>query len=486
MKKTLLCAVLFAVVAWPSLSMSDAPARPTIPDSVELLKSLIRTDSSNPPGDTTAIASQLKQLFDAHQIDNEIIVAPNGKAAHFIARLKGDGSRRPVLIAAHTDVVPVQRERWSVDPFGGIEKGGYVYGRGALDNKGAVAAYATAVLRLKQERVRLKRDVIFLAEADEEQGEFNTGWLAQHHWPKIDAEFALNEGGSAVLDSAGNVKLLAVTTADKLTLNLKLTASGPSGHSSRPLPITETANGQLIAALAKLSGYQTPIELTSTSRDYLRVLSDLNPNGEFARAVTDLLSASDQESSKRHAARMIAADTTGSWGIEGLVRNTLVITMIDAGVKPNVIPGTAEAVMNARLLPGHTVEDFIAEVARVVDNPKIRSDIVHRLPPEQISEFFRQRSNIAPSPADTALFSAIRTAAAQTWPTARVVPTLLVASTDATAWRQRGVPVYGIGPFPSDRDTTSRVHGDDERVKIDALRTGSDFVYRIVREVSRR
>lgn len=480
MKRTAVLSAALVLSAWQSLTLASSPA---VPDSVALLKSLIRIDSSNPPGDTTAVAAQLKQLFDEHGVDNEIIVAPNGKAAHFIARLKGDGSLRPVLIAAHTDVVPVQRERWSVDPFSGVEKDGYVYGRGALDNKGAVAAYATAVLKLKNERVRLRRDIIFLAEADEEQGEFNTGWLAQHHWPKIDAEFTLNEGGGALLDENGSVRLLTVSTADKLTLNLKLVATGKSGHSSRPLPLNETANGQLIDALAKLSRYQTRIELTETSREYLRVLADLRP-GPFAAAANDLLSATDDESRQHHATRMIAADDTSSWGIEGLIRNTLVITMIDAGVKPNVIPGSAEAVLNARLLPGHTVDEFIAEVARVIDNPKLRIEIVHRLPQPQLAEFFRQRAEIQPSPTDTALFTAIRAAARKTWPKSRVVPTLLVASTDATPWRQRGVPVYGIGPFPSDRDTTGRVHGDDEHVAVHALRQGSEFVYDILRGVA--
>ncbi|PZR48290.1 MAG: peptidase M20, partial [Stutzerimonas stutzeri] len=150
-----------------------------------MLKDLIRIDTSNAPGDTREVADYLKRRFDAAGIPNEIILAPNGKAAHFIARLKGDGSKRPLLIAAHTDVVPAEKARWSVDPFGGIEKDGFIYGRGALDNKGAVAAFATAVLRLKAQGTKLSRDIIFLAEADEEQGVYNTNWLAQNHWPKL-------------------------------------------------------------------------------------------------------------------------------------------------------------------------------------------------------------------------------------------------------------------------------------------------------------
>jgi acetylornithine deacetylase/succinyl-diaminopimelate desuccinylase-like protein len=159
------------MIASPAVAQTTAEGKAT----AAVLGDLLRFDSSNVPGDTRDIAAYLKKIFDAAGIENEIILAPNGKAAHFVARLKGDGSKRPVLLAAHTDVVPAERGSWSVDPFGGTVKDGYLWGRGALDNKGAVAAFARAMLRLKAAKVPLRRDVIFLAEADEEQGQF------QHH-----------------------------------------------------------------------------------------------------------------------------------------------------------------------------------------------------------------------------------------------------------------------------------------------------------------
>jgi acetylornithine deacetylase/succinyl-diaminopimelate desuccinylase-like protein len=446
--------------------------------AVEMLKAFLQLDTTNPPGDTNELTRQLQTRFNQAGIANEIIVAPNGKAAHFIARLPGDGSKRPVLLAAHTDVVPVERARWSVDPFGAGEKDGFIYGRGALDNKSAVAAFAQAVLDLKRSGVRLARDVIFLAEADEEQGQFNTGWLAREHWSKIDAEFVINEGGSTLWNDDHKVTSMTVSYADKLTVNLKLTATGVSGHSSRPLPVDQTANGQLIAALARLTSYETAIQLSDATRAYLQSLAKQR-KGNFAFAVDELLVETDSKRKLQAARRLVQLDDT-AWGLEGLLKNTFVVTMLDAGVKPNVIPGSAEAVLNARLLPGNTVDDFIAELTRVIDNSRIKIEIVSGRSEPDVAAYYRARSQLRPSPIDTELFGAIEQAATQVWPGITVMPTLLVASTDATPWRERGVPVYGIGPFPVDKVSLRRVHGDDERVEVRAVREGADFVYRML------
>lgn len=474
--RVIFCATALTLSAFPLATQAAADA------TTDMLRDLLRFDTSNAPGDTRAAADYLKRAFDAAGIPNEIIVAPNGKAAHFIARLKGDGRARPVLIAAHTDVVPVQRERWSIDPFAGEVRDGFIYGRGALDNKGAVAAFAQAVIRLSKDPAPRSRDVIFLAEADEEQGQFNTTWLAANHWEKIDAEFALNEGGRTLVGPDGRVRELHVSYADKLTLNLKIKTRGPTGHSSRPLPLTETANGQLIAALSKLQAYESDIELTPAIRDYLQATAKLNP-GPLAAGIEALLGARDAGARRGAAARVIAADS-GGWGLEGLMRNTLVITMINSGMKPNVIPGDAEAVMNARLLPGQTVEAYIATLTKVIDNPKVEIEIINARPKAELAEFYRKRSQIAPSPLNTVMFTAIEASARKTWPEVTILPTLLVASTDATPWRERGIPVYGLGPLPVDRDSATRIHGDDERVSVEAVRQGAAFAFDVLKEVT--
>ncbi len=215
---------------------------------------------------------------------------------------------------------------------------------------------------------------------------------------------------------------------------------------------------------------------------YLHDLGHQKP-GVFADTVHKLLDAKDPSEQSKHVRELVSLED-GGWGLEGLLRNTFVVTMINSGVKPNVIPGSAEAVMNARLLPGNTVDDFVQEMTRVIGDPRIRIEIVSGRAEPDLASFYRARSQIKPSSLDTALFAAIQKSAQQMWPQSTLLPTLLVAATDATPWRERGVPVYGIGPFPVDAEGPRRVHGNDERVAVTAVHQGAEFVYRILREVS--
>src|SRR5262249_32669335 len=191
--------------------------------------------------------------------------------AHFIARLRGDGSKRPLLLAAHADVVGVEREKWTVDPFGGVLRDSHVFGRGAIDFKGGLAVFARAVMMLAENKVSLARDVIFLSEADEEAQPYNTTWLAERHWPKIDCEFALNEGGWIVKGDDGRVRYVSISTADKVSLAMTVTARGTSTHSSMPRP--DSAIFALSKAMAKLADYETTVQVMPITRQFLTALS---------------------------------------------------------------------------------------------------------------------------------------------------------------------------------------------------------------------
>lgn len=478
----LACAV-FCWLALPTSAMAEGGGADAAA-AANLLSELIRIDSTNPPGDTNAIAARLKKMFDELGVPNEIVVAPNGKAAHFFARVKGDGSRKPVLLAAHSDVVPADAARWSVDPFGGVQKDGYVWGRGALDNKGALAAFALAVGRIAQSKVPLSRDIIFLAEADEEQGTYHTSWLEKEHWAKMDAEFTLNEGGRVIWDEARAVSSVAITFVDKLTISFRITATGPTGHSARPWPVAMTANGQLIQAMAKLSAFSQPVTLSPATRTYLEGLAKLR-GGKFAHEVHALLAAQTDKDRGEAATRLIALDTHNSLGLEGVLRNTLVVTMFQSGVKRNVIPGTAEATMNGRLFPGQSIDDFVADIKRTIDNPNIRLDIISSdLPQDQALAYYRGRAAVPPSSLDTELYAALTTAAKQKWPKAIILPTVMTGTTDAVPWREHRIPVYGISPTPILPQQESGIHGDDERVAIDALGQGVDYVHDVLMRVA--
>ena len=189
-----------------TLCLLAAPSRQSVDSTAALLAELIRIDTSNPPGNEAGVANLLAPKFKALGFEVDILPTPEPGKAHFVARLKGNGSKKPLLITAHSDVVGVEREKWTVDPFAGTIKDGYVFGRGAIDFKGGIAVFARAAMMLAERKVALDRDVIFLAEADEENGRYSTRWLADNHWAKIDAEFALNEGGWIIKGADGKVR----------------------------------------------------------------------------------------------------------------------------------------------------------------------------------------------------------------------------------------------------------------------------------------
>ena len=216
----------------PEEALTQGPADPT----TALLVELIRANTSNPPGNTGSVANLLAPKFKALGFQVDIIQTPDTGKAHFIARLRGNGSKRPVLIAAHADVVGVEREKWTVDPFAGTVKDGYVFGRGAIDFKGGIAVFARAAMMLAERKIPLDRDVIFLAEADEESGKYSTSWLASQAWDRIDCEFALNEGGWIMKGADGRVRYVSISTADKGAIPIVLTARGTSTHASMPRP----------------------------------------------------------------------------------------------------------------------------------------------------------------------------------------------------------------------------------------------------------
>jgi Peptidase family M20/M25/M40 len=223
---------LSSVSGRTALRSAGSAAQSNLHPTAQLLAELIRIDTSNPPGHELRVAEFLAPKFAALGFQTEIVPTPEpGKAALF-ARLKGDGSRKPILLAAHADVVGVEREKWTVDPFAGIVRDGKVIGRGAIDFKGGMAVFARAVMMLAENRVPLSRDVIFLAEPDEESATYNTTWLAERQWPKMECEFALNEGGWIIKSEDGRVKYVSISTADKSTVLVLRSSSRPALGSS--------------------------------------------------------------------------------------------------------------------------------------------------------------------------------------------------------------------------------------------------------------
>ena len=472
-------AIRQAIPAIAILAISALRAADLAP-VVQLLTELIRVDSSNPPGNEARIAELLKAKLAPLGFEIDIVATPQPGKAHFIARLRGDGSKRPVLIAAHADTVGVEREKWSVDPFAGVVKDGYVLGRGAIDFKGGLAVFVQAAIDIARNKVPLARDIILLSEADEEGGLYSTRWLAEKAWDKIDCEFSLNEGGWIIRDDAGKVLYVSISTADKSSISLKLTARGTSTHSSMPRP--DNAIFSLARALAKLSAYDTKPKFTAETRQFFTALAEVSPEPQ-ARRFRDLISNDPTRSAA--AERLISEDPL----LHAIMRNTIAPVLMNAGFRGNVIPGSAEATINFRLIPGTTNEELVQEVRAVIQDPKVEVAVSNVstggvLETPEIQRAVAATRNARPSPQDNELYQALAHNAAAVYPGAKVTPYLFQAGTDAGPWRSRGIPVYGIYPYPISHEDLSRMHGNDERVPISSLETGVQMIYRTLVDVA--
>jgi acetylornithine deacetylase/succinyl-diaminopimelate desuccinylase-like protein len=456
-------AVLALLLVWVGVPSAQVQVDPT----VSLLQELIRLDTSNPPGREGQIDELLSAKLRPLGFEITIVPTPEAGKSHLIARLKGDGSKRPVLLAAHADVVGVEREKWTVDPFAGTIGDGHVFGRGAIDFKGGMAVFARAVMQLAERKVPLARDVIFLVEADEEAAQYNTSWLARTHWDAMDCEFALNEGGWIIADDSGKVQYVSISTADKSSVGVIVSAAGTSTHSSMPRP--DNAIFTLARALTKLSTYEAPLQLTPATRKFLGVLARTSPQ-PLAGHYDTLLNSRDT-AAVAAADREISKDPL----MHAIIRNTIAPVMIDGGFRSNVIPGSADATVNVRIIPGTDPNDIVRIFQRLIDDPAVTVRLAN---PSAAA------SRTPPSPEETELYRALERQALASFPGAEVTPYLFQAGTDAVAWRSRGVPVYGIYPYPITADELTRMHGNDEKVSIEGLRKGTEMIFNTLVEVA--
>jgi acetylornithine deacetylase/succinyl-diaminopimelate desuccinylase-like protein len=452
---------MFSCIALPA---ADPPTNET----AELLRELIRIDTSNPPGNEAKLAAFLKTKFAPLGFEIDIIPTPDPAKAHFIARLRGDGSKKPVLIAAHADVVGVEREKWSVDPFAGVVKDGYVLGRGAIDFKGGLAVFAEAVMKIAREKKKLSRDIIFLSESDEEGGKYNTTALAAEHWGKIDCEFSLNEGGWIMQNADGSTRYVSISTADKSSVSLSLTARGVSTHSSMPRP--DNAIFTLNKAMAKIGDYDTQVRLNDSTREFFTTLEKTS-KPPMSTYFHNLVNSTDPKL-VHEADAEISKDPL----LHAIMRNTIAPVLMSAGFRANVIPGSAEATLNFRTIPGTNVDELISEIKAVINDPRVEvRSVTAGLPPSV---------KVEPSTKNSELFRALVQQSNAEFPGVPVTTYLFQAGTDSAAWRSRGIPVYGIYPYPISAEDLTRMHGNDERVSIKSLQQGTDLIYRTLLQVA--
>ena len=461
-------ATLLLALAPASGASGQTEQHPT----ADLLSQLIQIDSSNPPGNERKVADFLAARLHPLGFEISVVQTPLPGKAHFVARLRGDGSRKPVLLAAHADVVGVEREKWALDPFAGVIRDGYVFGRGAIDFKGGLAVFTEAVSRLARSHISLHRDVILLSEADEESGPYNTSWLADTHWDLIACEFALNEGGWIIQDDAGQVQYVSISTADKLSIPLIVTAHGTSTHSS--MPLADNPIFTLSKALARLADFETPLELTPSTREFFATLSKTS-SPPLSNNLDVLLHSSDPER-VRQADQQISRNPL----LHALMRNTIAPVFLKAGFRGNVIPSAAEATLNLRLIPGTDFNRLVTGIREVIDDKRVDVALADSATAEgkRASTLLKLSDVLKPSSKDTSLYRALEQSAHSLWPGRPVTTYLFQAGTDAIAWRSRGIPVYGIYPYPITAEDLSRMHGNNERVSIPSLEQGTELIYK--------
>ena len=455
MSRLLWAALVSAAIAaaQPAESAADLAAR--------YLPELIRLDTTNPPGNESRVARYLKQVADREGIAAELL-GDDPERLNFVARLKGTGRRRPLLMIAHSDVVPADRSQWSVDPLAAVQKNGYIYGRGAEDDKQLLAAELAVMVDLHRRKVVLDRDLILLSEADEESGSAGALWMVAHAWEKIDAEFALNEY-SYILPTPGGVPVFQIQTAEKVPTRFVMTARGTAGHGS--LPRDDNPVEHLARAIYRLSQADQPVQLNATTRAYLAAMAKLPSYAWLAPMVPKL---EDPASASRTADEIRKRDPE----IHAMLRTTVSATMLTAGTKINVIPNAAEAQLDARRLPTETRDQVFDRFRKIIDDPAIT-----------IAATSSQQPSTEPSSLTSPLYTAMERVFRQAAPNALVVPFLMRGTTDGAYLRAKGMAVYGVPLFRLDGEL--RLHGNDERISLENLRAGTDLLGKIVIEVSK-
>lgn len=438
-------------IAWPQVA-ADAGA---------LLAEYIRIDTANPPGVTSQAVALLSDQLRRGGLAVEVLPGAAPDKPMLIGRLPGrGGGGKPIVLLNHMDVVPADPARWSFPPFAGEIRDGIVYGRGALDMKGLGVAMLMA-LRLLAERGELPRpDLVFLAVPDEEVGGVQgTAWLAQHRPDLFEAAAVWDEGGIGATDLLPAPALM-ISVTEKQVLWVKLSAEGPAGHGSKPL--AGAAPRRLVAALTRVLDNPPAPRLTPITRQVFRRVGE-QVTGMEGFAMRRL----------NNPVVWLFADgllQQEPWSA-AMTRDTVTLTMLEAGYKPNVIPERAEAVLDCRLLPDTKPAAFLEQLRKTIDDPEVHLEVLQEPEPSPAS------------PSDTPLFRAMAAAAARVYPNAVVTESMMLGGTDSRFFRRRGVPAYGFFPVLLGREYTASVHGVDERIPVDALGDAVRVIYGTLRSL---
>ena len=450
-----------AVAQAPKLDWSK-----TDKETFDYFTSLIKIDSSNPPGNETQVAKYLKGILEKEGIPT-ILAGAEPNRLSLISRIKGNGTKKPILIMGHTDVVGVQRDRWSEDPFGARLVDGYIWGRGTVDDKDVVVGGLMTMLLLKRSGVQLDRDVIFVAESGEEGGSpnhtFGISYLIDHNYPDIDAEYCMTEGG-AFSSTAGKLSYQLVQLSEKEGRGMKLTAHGISGHGS--MPREDNAIVHLATAVSKIGAWQPPMELTDITRLYVEGLEKVSPPEESAR-LKDLFDPARTDAAQAYFRK-------DNIRMNSTLRTSISPNIIQGGFRANVIPSEATATLDIRAVPGEDIDKFKAMMKEIINDPAVDIVTPASYPKETPS-----------SSMNTELYRDLAAVQKSMFPGTLTIPGMSTGGTDMKGLRAHGQQCYGIGAeLPTEDLITHAMHSDNERIKESALYDFVKYEYLVTKMIS--
>jgi acetylornithine deacetylase/succinyl-diaminopimelate desuccinylase-like protein len=430
------------------------------PEALQHFQALVRIDSTDPPGNETKVVEYIKKVFDAEGIPS-VLVAKDPARANLIARLKGNGSKRPLLIMGHSDTVRVDPAKWVVPPFSATLKDGYVWGRGTLDDKSDLLAAMMTMILLNRAGTPLDRDVIFVSEAGEEAA---TGpgieYLVNEHWPEIDSEICLAESGG-VRRKDGKVLYGTVETTEKQPKGAKLIVTGPAGHGSRPLRTSAIVH--LARAIETIAMWDPPTRFNDTTRNYFEKLANLSKPDTAAR-----LKGLFDEKKAPAIREYLAVNDPGTYS---MLHTSISPNIVKAGYQVNVIPSEAEATLDIRAFPGEDMPAFYALMKKVINDPAV----------EIVPETANQRPPATPSRIDSDAYHTIEAAYKKVYG-ATTIPVMSTGATDMAFLRAKGVQCYGVGAMADEEDSPKGfgAHSDQERILEEAVYKHVEFFWNAV------